>query len=58
MKMYQKSLLAREISSYLDLTYIVVYDVLDELEYTAQMLGQKDVMKWVTRVEKVVFNLR
>lgn len=56
--MYQKSKLAREISSYLDVTYIAVYDVLDELEFKPQELTQKDVMKWTSKVEKVIFNLK
>lgn len=55
--MYNKSKLAREISSYLDVTYIAVYDVLNELNFEVQELTQKDVMKWTSKVEKVIFNL-
>ena len=54
--MYHKSKLAREISSYLDVTYIAVYDVLDELKFEPQELTQKDIMKWTSKVEKVIFN--
>ena len=54
--MYHKSKLAREISSYLDVTYIAVYDVLDELKFEPQELTQKDIMKWTSKVERVIFN--
>lgn len=53
--MYQKSELAKEISSYLDVTYIAVCDVLRELEFKPQELTQEDIMKWTSRVEEVIF---
>lgn len=55
---YNRSKLAREISSYLDVTYIAVYDVLCELEFEEQELTQKDIMKWTSRVENIIFNLK
>lgn len=50
--MYQISKLAREISEYLDLTMIVVWDILNELNFEPQELTEKEVMKWTTKVEK------
>lgn len=55
---YNTSTLAREISSYLDVTYIAVYDVLNKLEFKPQKLTQKDIMKWTSTVERVIFNLK
>ena len=55
---YNRSKLAKEISSYLDVTYIAVYDVLCELEFKEQKLTQKDIIKWTSRVEKIIFNLK
>ena len=54
--MYGISKLAREISKYLDVTMIAVWNVLDELEYEAQELTEKDVMKWTSKVERRIFN--
>ena len=52
--MYQTSKLAREISEYLELPKIKVWDILDDLGYTPQELSGKDIMKWICKVNKEI----
>lgn len=56
--MYGISKLAREISEYLDTAMIIVWDILEELNYQSQELTGKQVMQWTTRVEKKLYETR
>ena len=52
---YQISKLARKISKELELSSTQVWDILEELNYEAQELNDRQVQQWICKVSKKVF---